>query len=304
MNNRRGVRRGPYNKIVNDARARVINEAENSGDWKMMAQANGIAYKTAFNWVNSGRVEKLPRGGDHRSKLSEEHVAALIRLIENEPQITLREMCVRLERNFGLNVCKQTVSKKLDGQLISCKKVHTMPVGMNTPENKAARRNYVEQMLQHVANQKTLIFIDETNFNVYCRRTQGRALQGRRAVVKAPNSKGPNIHIIGAMTSTGICYWERRRGAYKKDNCREWLRRCLRFCNENHNINYEDVIVILDNAPVHSQLETVFNEEEFTGGAVCRLAPYSPMLNPIEHIWSSVKASCKNQLQTRHNELW
>ena len=48
-----------------------------------------------------------------------------------------------------------------------------------------------------------------------------------------------------------------------------------------------------DNMPVHTALEMVFMEEEFAGTQLLWLVPYSAPMNPIEIIWSAVKAKCE-----------
>ena len=52
-------------------------------------------------------------------------------------------------------------------------------------------------------------------------------------------------------------------------------------------------MMVVDNAPCHSNIEEVFSEEEFLGCEVLRLGPYSPMFNPIEQVWSLIKAYVK-----------
>ena len=55
---------------------------------------------------------------------------------------------------------------------------------------------------------KTLLFIDETNVNLFMRRDQDRSPRGSRCVMEAAITRGPNIHVIGAMTQT----WHRLLG--------------------------------------------------------------------------------------------
>ncbi|PSN35400.1 hypothetical protein C0J52_21268 [Blattella germanica] len=64
-----------------------------------------------------------------------------------------------------------------------------------------------------------------------------------------------------------------------------------------------DVVVVLDNAPAHSRCEGLMTEQEFIGFHICRLTPYSYMLNPIECIWSAVKADIKQHIRQNHNTL-
>lgn len=249
-----GHPRGRYNKASDAARARVIQEAEAGGDWKMVARANGIPYKTAHDWLRKGNPERNKRGGGRAKKISAEIMEVIVNWVEENCQITVKEICRRLRNERNIIVSHQSVSKRLDGQLVTVKKVHNLAHGVNTPENKELRRQYVDNILHHVALQKYIVFVDETNFNLFCRRTTGRAVRGQRASVKLPNSKGPNLHVIGCISSTGMQYWERKRGAFRKEHFQEWMKRCLRVCIQNgHAPN--SIVIVMDNAPAHSRLE-------------------------------------------------
>ena len=57
--------------------------------------------------------------------------------------------------------------------------------------------------------------------------------------------------------------------------------------------------MVIDNAPCHSNIEEVFSEEEFLGCEVLRLGPYRPMFNPIEQVWSLIKAYIKQELAAK-----
>ncbi|KAG9412184.1 hypothetical protein AC1031_015119 [Aphanomyces cochlioides] len=60
-----------------------------------------------------------------------------------------------------------------------------------------------------------------------------------------------------------------------------------------------DILVIADNAPCHSRLSNVFLEDEFQEASLLKLSPYSPMMNPIENLWSSTKSHVKTLLRER-----
>ena len=64
-----------------------------------------------------------------------------------------------------------------------------------------------------------------------------------------------------------------------------------------------NVVVVCDNAPCHCELEAVFDEEEFEGGQLLRLGPYSAPLNPIEEVWNVTKSYKKQELSQRMPEL-
>ena len=95
----------------------------------------------------------------------------------------------------------------------------------------------------------------------FCVETFWWSRKGSRCSVKLSTSKGKNIHVIGGISQTGMQYWERRRGSYRKDDCCDFLRRLLRRIDEPTS----EIVVVLDNAPVQVSLESVSQEEEFQG---------------------------------------
>jgi transposase len=294
--------RGVYNRITKESRDRVLRVAENGGDWQACAEAHEIPYRTAYGWLRNGCQPLKKRGGDTRSKLSDEQMEVVLTWLEVNPQLTLKSIAERILQVMDVEISQQSISKRLDGRLFTVKKAHYLPLGVNTVVNKELRSQFVAKTMELTAADKCFIYMDETNFNLFCRKSTGRAVRGRRAVVTLPNSKGPNLHIIGAITSTGILHWERHRGSFKNDTCNAWVRRCLQAAIASGH-QAADIVLVIDNAPAHSKIEQVLDEEEFHGGVVLRLAPYSPMLNPIEHVWSAVKAHIKNSMQIHFAEL-
>lgn len=91
----------------------------------------------------------------------------------------------------------------------------------------------------------------------------------------------------------GLIHHEIRRGAFKKQEAKEFVRNCLRTAQ---NMYQSPVVLVADNAPCHVDLEEVFTEEEYVDHRLLRLSPYSPMFNPIEHAWSSFKAAVKKDM--------
>ena len=135
--------------------------------------------------------------------MKEFYVDALLNWQGDNPQLTLKQLSEKLYENYNVQVSHQTIAKHLDGRMISFKSVHFQPEAANKDKNKALRKQYVEKITQMSEEGKTVIFIDESNVNLFLRRSRGRAPVGSRAVVKIPTTKGANIHMIGAMTQTG-----------------------------------------------------------------------------------------------------
>ena len=60
----------------------------------------------------------------------------------------------------------------------------------------------------------------------------------------------------------------------------------------------QEATVVMDNAPVHNNAFMRHANHE-----VVKLPPYSPMLNPIEMAFSTVKASIKQDINRRMDEI-
>ena len=104
-----------------------------------------------------------------------------------------------------------------------------------------------------VGHGKLVIYVDETNVNLFLRRSCGWSKKGAGCLVKTPASRGKNLHFIGAISQTGLVYWERWRGSYTKEVCHEWMQRMLRASGTP----MEQIIVVVDNAPCHSDLVSI-----------------------------------------------
>lgn len=107
-----------------------------------------------------------------------------------------------------------------------------------------------------------------------------------------PFLAGPNVHLIGAITTSGVVVITKRRGSFTTIAAREWMEEVLSTWVDRGN-SLEDLVVVCDNAPCHSSLTSLF---ENSPADLLRLGPYSPMLNPIENIWAKIKSHVKSAI--------
>ena len=89
--------------------------------------------------------------------------------VEEDCTLTLKNICDRVHNEFQVDVCHNITKNWLYGKLFSIKAIRPQIGNMNSGENKRKRRDYVDKILQSRANGNTIIWIDETNFNLYCR---------------------------------------------------------------------------------------------------------------------------------------
>lgn len=275
------VRRGRYNRYSAEVREKVRSAYDNGEDWLKVASILGVKRQTADYWVQAWESgTELPgRNKLRKRSLNEAEVNELVRWVESDPTVTLSMLRLRLSAEFNKEVSLTTVANYLNGQLLTLKKLHPISETMNTFENKKLRRKYVLRLLQSQAEGRQIVWIDETNFNLFCCRTRGRSRKGTRARVLMSSSKGKNLHIISAVSSDGLLKFTTKRGSYTSIACSQWIRDLLVHL---HNIGINNPTIVCDNAPCHAHLEYVFEEEQFSNATLLRLGPYSPALNPVE----------------------
>ncbi|KAH9123387.1 hypothetical protein AeMF1_005607, partial [Aphanomyces euteiches] len=103
-------------------------------------------------------------------------------------------------------------------------------------------------------------------------------------------------YILEALSETpDLTLEERRYGSNTSTSMKDFMADMLRAITNL--VELERVVVVLDNAPCHSGIEEVFSSQEFSGATLLRLAPYSPMLNPIENVFSTFKAEVRKILR-------
>lgn len=164
---------------------------------------------------------------------------------------------------------------------------------MDHHDNKEKCILYLTKLFKAQFARRTIIWVDETNFNLYCKWREGQAKIGSRTSVVVPSSKGANLHFIGAMSANQWIHFTTQRRAFKNAECSEWFRELANKCIA---AGIQSPAFVVDNAPAHSRLELL--EEEFE-----RLAPYSYLLNPIEIVWSSFKSNVNKELRNKMQSL-
>ena len=93
------------------------------------------------------------------------------------------------------------------------------------------------------------------------------------------------------MSCEAIIKISRRRGPFRHADCNSWVEDLIEQWQALGN-QLSNLVLVYDIAPCHSQIENVSSE------VTClRLGPYSPMFNPVETLWSSLKSSVKSELR-------
>jgi transposase len=129
-----------------------------------------------------------------------------------------------------------------------------------------------------------LVFLDESGVNTAMFRRYGRCPQGERLVDAAPAAHWQSNTLLAAVRlDNGVVAPMVLDGPVTGESFAGYVRQSL-----VPELRPGD-IVVMDNLPAHKNPAVA----EAIEGAGCRLVylpPYSPDLNPIEPMWSKVKA--------------
>lgn len=184
--------RTQYAKSSLRDRERIVECSNRGEDWKALAATLGIKYKTAYTWIRSGQVEGSKRGGRRPKILNDQQLETLLTWLENDCSLTLVQMKQRLLTEENIAISTTSIANYLEGRAYTMKKIHWEPATMNSTQNKELRKQYVTALNNHIQQGRQVLWLDETNFNLFCRRDCGRSRQGSRAVSLRPTSRGKN----------------------------------------------------------------------------------------------------------------
>jgi transposase len=141
-----------------------------------------------------------------------------------------------------------------------------------------------------------LVFVDESGAKTNMTRLRGRALGGARLIDAAPHGHWCTTTMISSIRLDGTCACMAVDGATDRDVFREYVRQVLVPTLRRGDI------VILDNLSAHDDEETRLLVES-AQARLLPLPPYSPDLNPIEKMWSKVKAFLRDVKARTQGEL-
>jgi transposase len=145
-----------------------------------------------------------------------------------------------------------------------------------------AKRLDWEQSLPGV-DVEMLLFLDESAVNTAMVREHGRCPRGQRLVDSAPAGLWQTSTLVAAVGLDGVVAPMVIDGPLNGETFAEYVESSL--VPELRG----GTILVMDNLPVHKN-KRVADAIEACGCTLVFLPPYSPDLNPIEPMWSKVKA--------------
>ena len=284
----------PYNKISEADKRRIVEAHDREEDYFEVARVLGVARTTAWAIIRRYQLHNeviRPRGGRRNEaiKMDDDMRECLVNIVRDYPAFTLTQINAELRARLPAkpHVSVSSVVRALDGQLISSKKLEDVPAERNSVATKVARRAYAEWFLAEGVN-SILVYVDEAGFNLFTRRTRGRAHVGERAIRQVGGCRGRNLTIIMAISPVGgLHYHELHVGSVNMAVFDAFLDNLGDVIGEDFRVT-----VVTDNAPIHNGARMEYEGQH----TIRKLPPYSPMLNPIELAFSCLKAAVKRDL--------
>ncbi|XP_065364953.1 uncharacterized protein LOC135958015 [Calliphora vicina] len=280
-------RKTPYKTHTPEDRARIVEAANRGDDWSALASELGVKYKTAYTWVSTSRKEMFMKNGKNNT-FTENNIDTIIQWIEENRQITLKEIVAKVKVIMRKEVCVYFVEGSLEGRLYRHKRsLDYHPQLINTLENRKKRSEYVNTLKYYMDLKKTVVWLGETSFKMFCRRAKGRFNTNSTFA-----TFDPTIYIMGAISTDGVIGIKRSRDRIRPDDIfKNW--------SQAKNENLTNLVIVCDSDYCFSELDEYFNNSEVT---LLLLSPYSYMLNPMEAIWDNIMSSVKrNPLMSNTN---
>jgi hypothetical protein len=105
-----------------------------------------------------------------------------------------------LHQQYDKIVSLSTIARKLEGHLITLKKLELLPERRNGQENKELRRQHAEWIQREHEQGARVCYVDEYGFDLYAARTKGRSVRDLPARRITGNQRQPHITLLCAIS--------------------------------------------------------------------------------------------------------
>jgi transposase len=231
----------------------------------------------------TGSVCPRPNPGGRAPAIPAERYPELQHLLQEQPDLTLDQIRDRMQLSCSLAAICRTL-KKLG---LTRKKKALHAAEQQRPDVQAAREEWAEWQAQLTeADLQRLVFWDEMATLTNLVPLYGRSLPGERIVEYVPHGNWQRLTLIGGIRLSGWCGAMMLEGGTTVEACEAFVDHQLGPALQAGDI------VIMDRLSSHVNPGVVAQLEAW-GVTVKPLPSYSPDLNPIEKVWSKIKAALR-----------
>ena len=156
----------------------------------------------------------------------------------------------------------------------------------SVPDIQLKRKNWQQCIPEN--GSKHLVFLDESGINTDMTRRYARAKKNQRAVDSTPLNTPATTTVLSSIRLDGSCIYTTYQGGTTAERFESYLKSDLL-----PTLGPDD-IVVMDNMRSHHAkvVKNLLDEKHIQ---YLYLPPYSPDYNPIENMWSKIKANMRKQ---------
>ncbi|AWI88161.1 IS630 family transposase [Methylobacterium sp. DM1] len=284
--------------LSGDLRERVVAAIEAGASRREAARRFEVSPASAVRWhgafVQEGRTQAKPMGGDQRSHTIEAQADLIRQTYEAQPELFLHELRDRLAER-GLRVGVSSLSRFFKRHGITRKKNTGHAAEQEREDVKAARLSWFERQLD--LDPDRLVFLDETATNTKMARRYGRAPRGERCRGAVPFGHWKTITVTAGLRTSGLMATALLDGPMTGARFRDYVDETLVPALQPGDT------VVLDNLPAH-KVSGIRKRIEAAGARLLYLPAYSPDFNPIELAFAKLKAILRAEAARTISDLW
>ncbi len=282
-----------------DLRQKVIDAYnQKEGSQRQLAKRFSVSLSFVQDLLKRYRedqtIEPRAHGGGAPTKLNDEQRGVIRKLVEEENDAILVELCERLEQQSQVRVSRATMGRMLQKLGITRKKKSFYASERHSERVQRLRMEYWHTL--GGVKLSDLVFIDEAGVNLAMSRRYARSLKGTRAYGERPGERGKNVTMIGGISLQGFVASLTFQGGTNGIAFQTYITEVL-----VPNL-WEGACVVMDNFSSH-KVDGIREAIEAVGARLVYLPPYSPDFNPIENCWSKVKEFLRTQAARTYEAL-
>jgi transposase len=283
----------PYS---DDLRERVIEAVEAGASRREAAESFNLSPSSAVKWLqrwrDSGSAKAKASGGS--TSPLEKHAEWLLAAVAEQPDLTLDEIVAAM-RKRRIPGSRTAVWRFFARHDLTFKKKSLRAAEQQRPDVARARRRWRRE--QFLFDPARLVFIDETATSTNMVRLWGRAPRGQRLVGFVPHGHWKTITLVAGLRHDAVVAPFVIDGPLDGKVFRTYVERCLAPTLDRGDI------VFMDNLATH-KVAGVTEAIEAADAMAIYLPAYSPDLNPIEQVFSKLKALLRKAAERSVPRLW
>lgn len=298
-----GIGRQLSHEVLEQYRFRAIELRKKGWTAIQIAGAFGLNRRAVTRWftiykergIDALKSRKAPGPS---MKLSQKETAALVRDLKlpatefgfETPLWTCRRVAYLIQKTTKKQLDYSNVWRLLKRMGLTNQKPERRALEQDPKKAKRWLKEEYPKILAHARRwQAMLYFQDEAGVSLNAVMGRTWALKGKTPKIRLTGNRG-GICVSSAVSPKGRLLFRIEKKTVNADAFIDFLSQ-IRRQHKNRK-----VIVIADNAPSHAAKKVNrYAEENKKSFAIYYLPPYSPELNPDEHVWGYLK---KNKLKS------